>query len=527
MRLLVFGLALVFAPVAQAAVAVVLPPIALGKKADWKAAGEVEKGLEAALGTDADLVTISAATGKDKTLGAKTIACKGESPCFGKLAAGFNADHALASLVIGRGKAQKLVMVLVKADGTEVDKFSGSAGDAGAQATRMLTSVRKAAAAAAAEANKAAAGSDSEKDSVAVMGFAVTDLDDTVRGRLSDATVLGVDKLKLFDVISGDDVQAMLDQQQLKDALSCDSSSCLAELGGALDARYMINGKASKSKSGARITMTLLDVYEAKAIARDARDMSLDAIENDVPGMAKKLFNSILATQGGTILIGCEEIGTSIYVDGDLVTTATGRMFKTQISGGTHRVEGKKEGFVTWAKDIDVTAESEQKLTVEMLPSQDFIRARIAKSNGRRTMGLIGGGMAVALGAAAAVLQTQAQGHFETGQDVMRTGCDGSCLDGTDFDLAWTASISKGSLKLNPAAPNLEEAKASYTNSLDQQNTMLTGSYVSLGLAGVSAVYGAWSYFGAEDASRWERFLIDEAPKDAKKAAAAKPVAAK
>ena len=109
----------------------------------------------------------------------------------------------------------------------------------------------------------------------------------------------------------------------------------------------------------------------------------------------------------------------------------------------------------------------------------------------------------------------------------MRTGCDGSCLDGTDFDLAWTASISKGSLKLNPAAPNLEDAKASYTNSLEQQNTMLTGSYVSLGLAGVSAVYGAWSYFGAEDASRWERFLIDEAPKDEKKAAAAKPVAAK
>ena len=56
----------------------------------------------------------------------------------------------------------------------------------------------------------------------------------------------------------------------------------------------MINGKASKSGGGLRITMTLLDVYEAKAIARDAREMALGAIENDVPGMAKKLFNSIL-----------------------------------------------------------------------------------------------------------------------------------------------------------------------------------------------------------------------------------------
>ena len=227
----------------------------------------------------------------------------------------------------------------------------------------------------------------------------------------------------------------------------------------------------------------------------------------------KKLFNSILATQGGTILIGCNEIGTSIYVDGDLVTTATGRMFKTQIAGGTHRIEGKKEGFVTWAKDIDVTAESEQKLTVEMLPSQDFIRARIAKANGRRTMGVVGGGLAVALGAAAGVMQQQAQSKFEEGQRIMQEDCEGSCLDGADFDLAWTASINKGSLKLNPAAPGLEDAKSAYSKALGDQSTMLTGSYVSLGLAGVSAIYGAWSYFGAEDASRWERFLIDEAPK--------------
>ena len=518
MRSILFVLSLIGAPVAQASIAVVLPPIALGKKADWKAAGAVEKALEGALGTDADLVSVSAAAAKDKKLGAKAIGCKGESPCFGKLAQAFGAQHALASLIIGRGRSQKLVMVLVKADGTEVDKFSGKAGDAAAQATRMLSAVRQAAAAAAkTDASAQAKGGDSERDSVAVMGFAVTELDDAVRGRLSDATVLGVDKLKLFDVISGDDVQAMLDQQQLKDALSCDSSSCLAELGGALDARYMINGKASKSSGGLRITMTLLDVYEAKAIARDAREMALGAIENDVPGMAKKLFNSILATQGGTVLIGCDEIGTSIYVDGDLVTTATGRLFKTQIAGGTHRIEGKKEGFVTWAKDIDVTAESEQRITVEMLPSQDFLRGRIAQANGRRTMGMVSGGLAVALGAAAGYMQLEAQNHFENGKSIMQTQCDGPCLDvqNTDFDVAWSASMSSGSLKLNPAAPNLETAKSSYTQALDDQNMMLTGSYVSLGLAGVSAIYGAWSYFGAEDPSRWERFLIDEAPKPA------------
>jgi hypothetical protein len=87
--------------------------------------------------------------------------------------------------------------------------------------------------------------------------------------------------------------------------------------------------------------------------------------------------------------------------------------------------------------------------------------------------------------------------------------------------------MNKGSLKLNPAAVNLEDAKGAYTKALNEQGTLLTSSWVALGLAGVSGVYGAWSYLGAEDASRWERFLIDEAPKKAETAAPAKPAAGK
>ena len=60
------------------------------------------------------------------------------------------------------------------------------------------------------------------------------------------------------------------------------------------------------------------------------------------------------------------------------MTTATGRLFKTQIAGGTHRIEGKKEGFVTWAKDIDVTAESEQRLPSRCCPHRILAGAHCA-----------------------------------------------------------------------------------------------------------------------------------------------------
>ena len=83
----------------------------------------------------------------------------------------------------------------------------------------MLSAVRYSRCGGETDASAQAKGGDPERDSVAVMGFAVTNLM-MVRGRLSDATVLSPTS-KLFDVISGDDVQAMLDQQQ-QDALSCD-----------------------------------------------------------------------------------------------------------------------------------------------------------------------------------------------------------------------------------------------------------------------------------------------------------------
>ena len=90
-------------------------------------------------------------------------------------------------------------------------------------------------------------------------------------------------------------------------------------------------------------------------------------------------------------------------------------------------------------------------------------------------------------------------------------------MSDTSLSPSWSPRISKHDLHApktarRGAAEGLETAKETYTKALGEQNQLLTGSWISLGLAGVSAIYGGWSYFGAEDASRWERFLIDEAP---------------
>ena len=82
--------------------------------------------------------------------------------------------------------------------------------------------------------------------------------------------------------------------------------------------------------------------------------------------------------------------------------------------------------------------------------------------------------------------------------------------------------MARGTLKLNPAAVGLEDAKAQYRNHHEQQGTLIVASWASVGLAAVSGIYGTWSYFSAEDTGRWESFLVDEAPQKGAKAAPAK-----
>jgi hypothetical protein len=117
-RLLVVMLcAGLFAPsIAEAVEITVVPAVALGKRADWKAAAKLEKRVLSALEKAGHTIKKAA-----KGAGKSALACKGDFACLAKVAGG----GVSVSMVVWRVKRKRIPEVAVYAGSEQVAKLSG------------------------------------------------------------------------------------------------------------------------------------------------------------------------------------------------------------------------------------------------------------------------------------------------------------------------------------------------------------------------------------------------------------------
>jgi TolB-like protein len=110
----------------------------------------------------------------------------------------------------------------------------------------------------------------------------VLNLTDVVTGALSE---LGV-----FQVLSRADIQQMVEFEQSKQLLGCDSdTSCLAELGGALGVALLVNGSVGKVGNTYIVNLTLTDASAAKVLAREQRQVQSEAeLTSELQSLAKR-----------------------------------------------------------------------------------------------------------------------------------------------------------------------------------------------------------------------------------------------
>jgi hypothetical protein len=110
--------------------------------------------------------------------------------------------------------------------------------------------------------------------------------------------------LKLFSqVISADEISAVLKAEKMKDALGCSDISCAAEIAGGLGADQMIMGSVGKLGSSIVIQLTLFDNHRVAVIGRAKQ--SLENNENLFEPAATAALSTLLGvptrsgSQGG------------------------------------------------------------------------------------------------------------------------------------------------------------------------------------------------------------------------------------
>jgi hypothetical protein len=226
-------------------------------------------------------------------------------------------------------------------------------------------------------------------------------------------------RLGAFQVITSDQLRAMLSVERQAQLLGCPDDSCRGQVTISLGFDDIVTGKLSRLQAGQGATFTLelvlIDQNQGKRTASDVVQSPSEAeLLSRIPGSVTKLVGTLLRARSGNLVLATSEAGATVKVD-DVIVGVT-PVGQSSVAGGPHQVAVEKEGFVTWKKEVRVKPDEMTEETVKLVPSPDFISAYRSKQTKLR-IGMIATAVvaagALATGIAMGIRAQNIYGHSE------------------------------------------------------------------------------------------------------------------
>ena len=242
------------------------------------------------------------------------------------------------------------------------------------------------------------------KVGLATMDLKPQGVDPAVARNLTELLTEKVRELGMFQVTSTDDIRDMLKFQEDRRLAGCDADvACLVEIGGALGVEYMIAGTVGKLGDTYLLTLRLIHIARAKVLGSASVDSDSlgSAMIDKLARAVRQLTRSLRRGKSGFLAVRANEEGARVMLDGKLVGTTPLPLLK--VPGGLHDVELVKDGFVTWAGEVELTQGEQAAVDVVLVPSAKFREEFTSRERTRRVFawGLLGLGVAAAGGSAA------------------------------------------------------------------------------------------------------------------------------
>jgi TolB-like protein len=111
-----------------------------------------------------------------------------------------------------------------------------------------------------------------------------------IAGSLTDLLVLEVERVQLFTVLAQQELRDMLNQSAQRQLMGVESDEELAAVGAALKANLMLRGSVGRVGATYLLTLSLIDVKQARAIRRVEQRMS-----GDPDGLLGSLHSAVLS----------------------------------------------------------------------------------------------------------------------------------------------------------------------------------------------------------------------------------------
>jgi TolB-like protein len=342
---------------------------------------------------------------------------------------------------------------------------------------------------------------------LAVMDLEARSAEPMLAESASEALVGALRDLQVFKVISRAEIKQMLTLDRERSLLgsTCTESGCLAEIGSALGARFLVVGSLTgiDRQGPFSLRVQLFDMKKAEVVSDQTRGdlkTAREALEV-VRTLGVAVVRPILEKEQGFLEVTCKEEGAKVSVDGRLVGISPLPVQK--LGWGPHRVVVEKAGFIAWAKDVQIERNQVSAELVTMIPSPDFVESYRSRNRALRVGAWTATALAIAGAGAAAYLHfgpvedrwqrfEPLQSAFESRSGIRKTCEEARAGLGDDFD-------------------------ACYRHAEELSSEGTTFQWASRGAAGVSVVAAAAAaYFWAagDSPGRYDLFLEEkpEAP---------------
>jgi TolB-like protein len=143
-----------------------------------------------------------------------------------------------------------------------------------------------------------------DRPRVAVMGLVANDTQSqAVAGTLEETVSHELGRLERFEIVSRNDLAAMLGIERQRQLLGCsnDSSSCFSELAGALGAPFVIAGQLTKVGASMKLDLKMIDNRRLAVIARESvTEAKPESLIGDVEPMVRRLADAAVPVRAPT-----------------------------------------------------------------------------------------------------------------------------------------------------------------------------------------------------------------------------------
>ena len=315
---------------------------------------------------------------------------------------------------------------------------------------------------------------------IAIMDFASRNADDLIVKEAGARVNAELHKLGVFQVTSKDDIRAMISMEKEKTLLGCEEATCLAEIGGALGVDYMINGTITKVDARYTIDLRLVNIKKASVdnVVNKSVEGSASAVIDAAADAGVNLVAKIFAAKQGFLVLGCDEAGATVKVDGTEWTTTPVRG-RITLPFGPHTVEVSKTGFLSWRERVTIQPNQAIEKDVPLIPSPDFIADYESYNSKMRLGAWISTVLAVgAVGASGyfAVAANGAYSDFQGPQDAVNA---------------------------NPADADARSEAESLKSEVERLDTL---TYGSIGAVVVTGGLATFFWIAGDDPGKYERF---------------------